>query len=61
MTTLNEGVFDITGKETANTIKQFNKVFNLEYVINRKDTIDHVPGILYGRYKGDHYAGGNPW
>lgn len=20
-----------------------------------------IPGILYGRYPGDHYAGGNPW
>lgn len=20
-----------------------------------------IPGILYGRYEGDHYAGGNPW
>lgn len=29
--------------------------------INVDDTSAGYPGILYGRYGGDTYAGGNPW
>merc|ERR1712216_983568 len=32
-----------------------------EWEINQIDNKNGVPGILYGRYPGDHYAGGNPW
>merc|ERR1712216_988704 len=32
-----------------------------EYSLNQKDNKNGVPGVLYGRYRGDHYAGGNPW
>jgi len=46
---------------TASTIKHYNEVFCVEYKINKKDNDANVPGILYGRYPGDHYAGGNPW
>jgi glucoamylase len=35
-------------------------VFN-RYAINTQDTSAGTPGILYGRYEGDTYAGGNPW
>ena len=31
------------------------------YAINTQDTSGGVPGVLYGRYQGDTYAGGNPW
>merc|ERR1711935_466393 len=31
------------------------------YTINQKDDAAGIPGILYGRYEGDTYAGGNPW
>jgi glucoamylase len=33
----------------------------MEWDINRTDNENKVPGILYGRYPGDSYAGGNPW
>jgi glucoamylase len=33
----------------------------MEWDINRIDNKAGVPGILYGRYPGDSYAGGNPW
>lgn len=26
-----------------------------------KDNDAKIPGVLYGRYPGDSYAGGNPW
>ena len=31
------------------------------YPLNQQDIKDGIPGILYGRYQGDSYAGGNPW
>jgi len=46
---------------TAKTIAHYNEVFCIEYKINQADNKAKVPGILYGRYPGDHYAGGNPW
>ena len=33
----------------------------MEFPINVTDNKAKVPGILYGRYPGDSYAGGNPW
>ncbi|KRW99572.1 Six-hairpin glycosidase-like protein [Pseudocohnilembus persalinus] len=58
---LNEGVFDLTGKEVAKTIDQLNNLFCTTFPINQIDDDNKIPGILYGRYKGDVYAGGNPW
>ena len=54
-------VYGATSKETAATIKNHVDAFCAEYKINRIDTAAKVPGILIGRYPGDHYAGGNPW
>lgn len=45
--------------EVASTIYYYNQVFSSEYPINLKDK--NLYGILYGRYPGDIYAGGNPW
>lgn len=45
--------------EIASTIYYYNQVFSNEYSINFKD--QNLYGILYGRYPGDVYAGGNPW
>lgn len=42
-------------------MKAYNEAFCAEYPINLKDSQAAMPGILYGRYPGDHYAGGNPW
>lgn len=36
-------------------------MFCLLYPINGYDTQNNVPGVLYGRYPGDVYMGGNPW
>ena len=48
-------------EKIASTVEVYNKAFCAEYPINRADTAEAVPGVLYGRYPGDHYAGGNPW
>jgi glucoamylase len=58
---LGDGVFGPTSKEVAGTIKTLNDLFCSSYTINQADTKAGVPGIMYGRYEGDHYAGGNPW
>jgi len=50
-----------TDKQVASTIKTFNNLFCTSYTVNQKDFSNNVPGVLYGRYQGDSYAGGNPW
>lgn len=58
---LNDGIFGPTSVEVAGTIKTLNELFCDSFTINQLDTKNGIPGILYGRYEGDHYAGGNPW
>ena len=36
-------------------------MFCIQNPINIADNKAGIPGILYGRYEGDSYAGGNPW
>lgn len=47
--------------KVAQTVSQYNISFCKEYPINVDDNTNKIPGILIGRYPGDHYAGGNPW
>ncbi|KAL1504730.1 hypothetical protein AB1Y20_008508 [Prymnesium parvum] len=47
--------------QVASTVLAYNYAFCNEYPINTADSAAAVPGVLYGRYPGDHYAGGNPW
>merc|ERR1719223_396606 len=54
-------MFSPTGKEVAGTINNFNQLFCSSFTINQVDNKAGLPGILYGRYQGDNYAGGNPW
>lgn len=62
---LNDGYDEVTNfldplsYEVASTVYYYNQVFSLEYPINKYDMSFY--GILYGRYPGDVYAGGNPW
>jgi len=56
-----DGLFAPTSYEVASTVNSYNTMFCNEYSINTADTANGIPGVLYGRYKGDSYAGGNPW
>jgi glucoamylase len=56
-----DSMFSPTSYEVALTISQYNNLFCNEYQINIDDTNAGIPGVLYGRYQGDTYAGGNPW
>ena len=58
---MNDGFLAPNSVQVANTILTLNDVFNEMFPINGKDTADGYGGILYGRYEGDNYAGGNPW
>jgi glucoamylase len=54
-------LFAPSGADVASTVGVYNRAFCAEYSVNRNDTAAAVPGVLYGRYPGDTYAGGNPW
>lgn len=56
-----DGMFAPTSKEVAMTVSSYNTMFCNEYAINTADTTGGLPGVMYGRYQGDTYAGGNPW
>jgi glucoamylase len=58
---LGDGVFAPTSEEVAGTVSTLNELFCSTFAINQNDTAAGLPGILYGRYQGDNYAGGNPW
>ena len=59
--TTTDGLFSPSSFEVAATVRNYNVEFRNEWAINPADSKDGVPGILYGRYPGDTYAGGNPW
>eukprot|EP00756_Hemistasia_phaeocysticola_P037203 Hpha_TRINITY_DN16684_c0_g1::TRINITY_DN16684_c0_g1_i8::g.181381::m.181381/K01178/SGA1; glucoamylase len=48
-------VFGLASSEVANTISTLDAVFTQMFPINANGA------KLWGRYEGDHYAGGNPW
>jgi glucoamylase len=56
-----DGLFAPTSIEVAKTVSSYNTMFCNEYAINTADTSKGLPGVLYGRYSHDTYAGGNPW
>jgi len=56
-----DNLFAPSSFEVASTVKEYNAMFCDEYAINTQDSGDNVPGVLYGRYQNDNYAGGNPW
>eukprot|EP00604_Paraphysomonas_vestita_P001615 CAMPEP_0174822320 /NCGR_PEP_ID=MMETSP1107-20130205/14978_1 /TAXON_ID=36770 /ORGANISM="Paraphysomonas vestita, Strain GFlagA" /LENGTH=338 /DNA_ID=CAMNT_0016040921 /DNA_START=553 /DNA_END=1566 /DNA_ORIENTATION=+ len=57
----NDGMYAPTSYEVAATVSSYNTLFCNEYKVNSDDTSAGYPGVLYGRYGGDTYAGGNPW
>jgi glucoamylase len=58
---LNGGYYPFDSPYIAGTIETLNNLFCISYTINQIDNNASLPGILYGRYQGDSYAGGNPW
>jgi glucoamylase len=58
---LNDGFLAPTDYRVSGTISTLNDVFNSMFPVNTFDTQKGYGGVLYGRYQGDTYAGGNPW
>jgi glucoamylase len=58
---LSDGLFAPFSKEVLGTVVALNELFCQTFDINRQDNAAGIPGILYGRYEGDQYNGGNPW
>lgn len=54
-------LFKPSGSEAAATVDVYAKHFCQDYQINQDDNKNQEPGVLIGRYRGDTYAGGNPW
>lgn len=52
--------FDPTSLYAAATVKTLNAAYCDAYSINTADTNAGIAGVLYGRYIGDTYQGGNP-
>jgi hypothetical protein len=53
--------FDLHDEKVIDTIAYYNKVFCSIFPVNEEDDKNGIPGMLWGRYPGDNYAGGNPW
>ena len=57
----NDNFLAPTDPMVTSTINTLNFLFYFAFPINQADSTNGIPGILYGRYQGDTYAGGNPW
>jgi len=58
---MNDGVFAPLSKEVVQTLHGLTHYFCNAFELNQKAANAGTPGVLYGRYSGDSYAGGNPW
>eukprot|EP00929_Paragymnodinium_shiwhaense_P040513 TRINITY_DN2114_c0_g1_i2.p1 TRINITY_DN2114_c0_g1~~TRINITY_DN2114_c0_g1_i2.p1 ORF type:complete len:319 (+),score=91.45 TRINITY_DN2114_c0_g1_i2:1-957(+) len=56
-----DGMFAPLSKEVVSTMVGLTELFCKDYGINQKAAKDKTSGVLYGRYAGDSYDGGNPW
>ena len=57
----NDNFISPTNAWVPPTIKTLNAAFCTEFPLNNAATAQGIPGVLYGRYPGDHYYNGNPW
>lgn len=58
---MGDDVFAPLDKEVVATLSGLSKVFCRSFGLNVNAANAGVPGVLFGRYEGDTYAGGNPW
>jgi len=56
-----DGLFPPTDDRVVQTISVLSDLFTDTFPINYYDTLKGYGGILFGRYEGDVYDGGNPW
>jgi glucoamylase len=58
---MGDGKFAPLSAEVVGTQLELSNSFCGIYDLNQQNAKAGTPGILYGRYPGDIYAGGNPW
>jgi glucoamylase len=58
---MDDGVFAPLSKEVVTTLSGLSALFCKSFQINANAANAGIPGVLFGRYAGDNYAGGNPW
>jgi len=56
-----DGIFAPLSKEVISTLVGLSQSFCRDYKLNQDAVAAGTPGVLFGRYKGDGYDGGNPW
>lgn len=58
---MGDGLFSPLSKEAIMTLVGLTKLYCNEYDVNQQAAKAGTSGVLFGRYKGDSYDGGNPW
>lgn len=58
---MNDEVFAPLSREVVQTMRGLTTYFCNAFEVNQQAAEAGIPGVLYGRYDGDNYAGGNPW
>jgi len=58
---MSDGIFDPLSNEVVTTMVGLSNVFCKDFGLNQQAASSNISGILYGRYAGDTYDGGNPW
>jgi len=58
---MGDGVFAPLSREAVQTMHGLTHYFCNAFEVNQQAAKAGISGVLYGRYDGDHYAGGNPW
>jgi len=58
---MGDGLFSPLSKEAIMTLAGLANTFCNEYDVNQQAAKAGRAGVLFGRYKGDSYNGGNPW
>ncbi|CAE7705468.1 unnamed protein product [Symbiodinium microadriaticum] len=58
---MDDGVFAPLSKEVVSTLSELSQLFCRSYAINQHAASKGLAGVLFGRYEGDNYDGGNPW
>lgn len=58
---MEDGLFAPLSKEAVTTLAGLSQLYCRSFAINQQAAQSGVPGVLFGRYEGDSYDGGNPW
>lgn len=58
---LGDDYFNPLSPEVLGTVRTLNELFCSDLAVNQIDNLRGLPGVLYGRYEGDTYDGGNAW